>query len=191
MNGEPLFPFAAGFITHPINDREKRVALTAAAAFIPGPLALAPALVAINRMKQEAAQPTAPRSNVGTGPRIAEVPHVEGFPEERAMLALRELGLQADIKRHESADDEKGVVLLQSPEAGTRIPVTRRVQLSIGAGLAQAPEQDKLDTFIQRVSTFMERTDANLSQLRADVDKLTPPQAGAAPESDPKSAKSK
>ena len=175
MLTDPLFPLAASAITRPL-DVAHRVALTAAAAVIPGPLALAPALIALRRDRDAAATqgtkpPSAPGVPTDVGPPLVAVPGVVGKPMEEAQVILHGVNLIALPRLNESPATEKGVVLMQEPsgDPAKLVPEGTLVKLWVGNG-PKAPDADelgdKLDAHLRPLGDGISATNAALARMQ-------------------------
>ena len=173
FNGDPAIPLAASVIMQPVTDRQKRLALTAAAAILPNPLGLAPAIIARQQVKAQ------PDAGAGTGgdreairPRLATVPRVVGSKEIDAVGLIKKEGLVPVVERHESSEEERGLVITQSVEAGARVPVKKRIVLSIGHGPAKPAAGDDMAAFVREARAFFDQTNTKLETLTRDIEDL-------------------
>jgi beta-lactam-binding protein with PASTA domain len=69
----------------------------------------------------------------GPGPRTVKVPDVTGETEDAAMNLIKEAGLSVGARETEPAPDKVGIVLAQSPAAGTEVKPKTPVDLVVGA----------------------------------------------------------
>ena len=63
------------------------------------------------------------------------VPFVSGLKEPLAVKQIRDVGLLPEIHRETSTTVEKGVVIRQSPDAGTRVQKDQRVDIWVSKGV--------------------------------------------------------
>ena len=63
------------------------------------------------------------------------VPFVSGLKEPLAVKQIRDVGLLPEIHRETSTTVEKGVVIRQSPDAGTRVQKGQRVDIWVSKGV--------------------------------------------------------
>lgn len=75
-------------------------------------------------------RPTTPTT---TSARQVEVPRVVGVREERALEQLRDVGLEGEVDRRPSREP-RGVVIGQSPQAGTEVEEGETVELDVSTG---------------------------------------------------------
>lgn len=174
-----LNPLVASFIGKegglPVDER---VALTAAAMVISGPLALAPALVAVQRRREmgkpDDPGPGAPGDVPGpVGPPLTEVPDLIGQPLDDARSELKERDLVSVVSWHESTEEEKGLVLAQPqpPMVGEMVDAGTRVTLKIGAGQPKGKEPECDDA--TAIAELRRDVDRRLSEIQRDIAKLT------------------
>lgn len=169
VEGDWLTPLAAGVVGVQADlPKEERVALTAAALVLNGPLALAPMLVAVERHRAALAAGAADPPNAGSGSTpagpigatLVEVPDLIGWNVEEAKTALKEQGFKVARPRYfYSKPEEKDLVIdqLEPPEIGSLVEQGKAtIELKVGAGVKpEAPATDDL---------------AAITALRADVD---------------------
>jgi eukaryotic-like serine/threonine-protein kinase len=70
------------------------------------------------------------------------VPNVVGIRELKAKAKIEEAGLEPKIERSASAEFDKGIVMDQKPDAGTRIQKGDQVTIVVSTGVAQAVVPD-------------------------------------------------
>jgi hypothetical protein len=173
---DPLF---ASYITKEGGlSAEQRVALTAAAMIIQGPLALAPALVAIQRHRDkdsgDGAGPGSSGDETGpVGPRLVDVPDLIGKKLDDARSRLTDLQLEPDVSLHESAEDEKGLVLDQPPppSVGAMVVVGTPITLKVGAGQPKGDEVQHDDA--AAIADLRRDMDERLGRIEQSLAKLT------------------
>ncbi|MBB1492718.1 MULTISPECIES: PASTA domain-containing protein [unclassified Paracoccus (in: a-proteobacteria)] len=182
-NYNPLF---AGYITKegglPVDEC---IALTAAAMVIQGPLALAPALVAVQRHRDMDRLDGSGSDGSGevtgpVGPPLVDVPDLIGQPLDDVRRRLKELGLVPDVSLHESADDEKGMVLDQPPppSVGDMVDTGTMIALKVGAGQPKRNETPGDDA--AAIADLRRDVDERLGKIEQSIAKLTEMVAKAA-----------
>ena len=178
MPMDPLFPLAASVITHPL-DVTHRVALTAAAAVIPGPLALAPALVALQRLRgipTTHGDPTPPPP-VDVGPPLIMVPKVVGSTLSAAQQTLGGVKLKSTVHHNVSTDKEKDIVLMQQPHSDPEklVPEGSVVRLWVGNGPKPVPADplgDELDAHLKPLGDKIDAMGTKIDGLGPKIDGL-------------------
>jgi hypothetical protein len=173
-----LMPLAASVVCREGGlSPEDSIAMTAAALVIEGPLALAPAIVAVESQRASGKVPSPPSGEVG--PALAKVPGVLGDSEEAAIKKLEAAKLRWRVSYNQATGDAIGRVLLQSPpESPTGlVPENTVVDLNVGKAIASTVEEDEQVTEAELRSNLAEVEDklkANLAGVKAEVDaKLT------------------
>lgn len=168
-----LMPVAASIIGRegglPVDER---LALTAAALVISGPLALAPALVAVERRRNRLRPFPDDAGGAEIGPPLVTVPGLTGATADEAQVRLKALGLEAAITLNESADDQKGRVIAQPapPAPGDEVEAGTRIALKVGAGQPEAPDPGDDDAAITDLRRDM---DQRLGDIAAQIAALT------------------
>lgn len=174
-NGSLLTPMAASLICHDAGlPPDKSVVLTVASMMLNGPLALAPALVAVEKHRAEAQpappsdQPSPPGGPVVRPPEppvaaeLATVPDLcnPRLKSAEAEALLTKLNLVPAPTRHWSADADKDIVLWQPtpPAVGVKVPGGTPIAYNVGAGVKPEPPAPAGDD------------DAAIAALRKDVD---------------------
>lgn len=137
---DPILPLAAGVLCVEGGlPRDESIALTAAAMVIQGPLALAPALIAVERQRNAPGQGVVtPRPDPITpkvvGPALVLVPAVVGKSEDEAVKTLEGAKFKVSVgyNKSDAANDKK--VLVQIPAASAN-PVAEgsSVKLQVGS----------------------------------------------------------
>lgn len=168
-------PLVAGYITKEGGlPADECIALTAAAMVIQGPLALAPALVAVQRHRNMDTQDgTGSDDETGpVGPPLVEVPRLRGQTLDEARRQLKDVGLVAQETWHESADDEKDLVLDQPPppSVGDRVDAGTKIALKVGAGPRKGDETPGDDA--AAIAELRREVDARLSKIEQSIAKL-------------------
>ncbi|MEI6099773.1 MAG: PASTA domain-containing protein [Alphaproteobacteria bacterium] len=170
MLNDALYPLAASYITRDLHP-DQRVALTAAAALMSGPLSLAPAVVAFRRAQDEAAaekgttlpvvvkQPQPP-----LGPRLAPIPMVvnEKIGDAKAALEAANNFVGKVVGYNISEEAKKDVVLVQKPPADEeQFPEGTVVELRVGYG----EKQPAVDELSSKITTGIEPILAGLDAM--------------------------
>lgn len=188
-----IAPLAAAIITKGVGTPEERVALTAAAAFIEGPMALVPAVVRLQRAKEEGKSTTTTTTTAGGSPilpALVPVPNVEGKTEAEAIEILDKAKLKYARHYHVSDEKDKDRVMQQQPKFGSP-PVTEgttTITLSIGAGRTLDEEDPDRDEELRKE---MKSLGVQIAGLSNDIKRLEeaaklainalPPQGTAVP----------
>jgi beta-lactam-binding protein with PASTA domain/tRNA A-37 threonylcarbamoyl transferase component Bud32 len=94
------------------------------------------------------------------------VPNVVGIRELKAKAKIEEAGLEPKIERSASAEFDKGIVMDQKPDAGTRIQKGDQVTIVVSTGVAQAVVPDVVGM------DYADAVDA-LDQVNLDARKRT------------------
>jgi hypothetical protein len=188
---DPIMPLTAGALC--VNGglpRDESVALTAAALIIPGALALAPALIAVERQRQANAQgrgdtvTTAPKANQPPpkviGPALVLVPDVVNETEDRARQILEgaKFKVLVGYNAADAAKDKK--VLVQSPASSSN-PVAEgsTVKLQVGA-MPEAPALSEDQKAIAALKTdFDEKFDRMYAAIETMTEKVNQAKAAA------------
>jgi hypothetical protein len=163
---DPLMPLAASVVCVEGGlTSDESVALTAAALVIQGPLALAPALVAVERHRREDASPTPtpvpPPTKVG--PLLVQVPDVLGLTKEAAAKQLEAVKLTPAYDYNDAIAVDDNKVIVQTPVASTvRVAEGTTVRLKIGKLKPDAPIPDDVKAIAD--------VKQGVSELKADVD---------------------
>lgn len=71
---------------------------------------------------------------VVSGTQVAEVPDVRGEARDAAAQAIEGAGFQVNVKEQESDANQKGLVLSQSPEGGSKAALNSEVTITVGTG---------------------------------------------------------
>jgi eukaryotic-like serine/threonine-protein kinase len=74
------------------------------------------------------------RLDVSAGQRMAEVPGVVGLVQQRAEVAVQNVGLEVDSVIRVTADAPRGVVLVIEPAPGTSLQLPAKVTLTVSSG---------------------------------------------------------
>ncbi len=82
------------------------------------------------------------------------VPLVEGLEQDLAIEQIEAVGLEAEVEEQPSTDEERGIVLEQSPREGTQVSRGSTVTLTVGSG----PRQVEVPRLVG--STYEEAVDA-------------------------------
>lgn len=173
---DPLMPLAAGVMCVEGGlPRDESIALTAAALVIQGPLALAPALIAVERHRNENAStdprptpvPDPPKPKVG--PALVLVPDVVGKDVDVAVKELETAKLKSSVEYSDAipADDKK--VLGQNPVASAiRVAQGRLITLQVGMHQPDPP----LPADEVAIKALREDVDSQFSQTRAILETM-------------------
>ncbi|MBD2749164.1 PASTA domain-containing protein [Microvirga sp. BT688] len=173
---DPLMPLTAAVVTKDL-EPQKRLALTGAALVLNGPLALAPALVAVERARRA---PPRPPGAGPIGPELTDVPDVVGQPVDEARKSLTGNGLVPSVSLNRSSERQKDQVLSQDPprRAGELVETGSVVALRVGAGPDAPIEQDEHGQLSRAVQDLV-KTNQELSkavqELTQRLDRLPPP----------------
>ena len=71
---------------------------------------------------------------ISAGPEEVSVPHVVGLMEEQARANIQAAGLNVEVTR-EPSEEEEGRVIAQDPEGGTEVPRGSTVRITVSTGL--------------------------------------------------------
>lgn len=171
-----LMPLAASVVCREGGlSPEDSIAMTAAALVIDGPLALAPAIVAVEN-RRAAARASAASDEIG--PALVKVPDVVNKLEDEAVKTLEGAKLKGRVSYNRATDDASlGRVLRQSP-LGTStelVPEGAVVELNV----ARSPEttaiadeeqvtEAELEASLERVKTAV---DTRLNAMEQKLDR--------------------
>jgi beta-lactam-binding protein with PASTA domain/tRNA A-37 threonylcarbamoyl transferase component Bud32 len=109
------------------------------------------------------------------------VPNVVGLKEQPAVTLIRNAGFEPVVERAANADFEKGRVMSQNPDAGTRIQKGDRVTLLVSTGPPKASVPDVVGmNYGDAVQTL---NDANLKAKKHEIFSSKP--AGQVVDQDP------
>jgi PASTA domain len=177
---DPIMPLTAGALC--VNGglpRDESVALTAAALVIPGALALAPALIAVERHRQAndqsggdapaaAAAEDKPPPKV-VGPALVLVPDVIGKTEEEARKILEDAKFRVLVGYNvsDAANDKK--VIVQNPAASpNRVAEGSPVKLQVGA----KPEAPAISEDQKAIADLKADVDGKLDRMYTAITDL-------------------
>ena len=174
-----LMPLAASVVCREGGlSPEDSIAMTAAALVIEGPLALAPAIVAVENQRASGHAPSTPPGDIG--PALVKVPEVVSKSEEEAIKMIEGAKLRPRVRYNRATDDASvGRVLLQSPpgEPSSLVPENTDVVLHVGKAQTATVEDEEQVTEAELKSNLADVEDklkANLAGVKAEVDaKLT------------------
>jgi hypothetical protein len=141
-----LMPLAASIVCREANlPPEQSIALTAAAWLIDGPLALAPAIVAVERSREDSKPrkgESKPQTTVEEDPiglPMVNMPKLVGRKRDRAITVLHQHGLRAHVILEPGT---AGIVIRQFPAfvEGGRLDPGTHVTLHVGTGPADTKQ---------------------------------------------------
>ncbi|MGL4964883.1 MAG: PASTA domain-containing protein [Inquilinus sp.] len=167
-----LMPLAASVVCREGGlSPEASIAMTAAAFLIEGPLALAPAIVAVETQRSSGGVPPAQGD---IGPALVRVPNVVDKLEEEATKELAGAKLRWRVHYNQATDQlSVGHVLRQSPATSAdRVPENTMVELNVAKEQTDTIDDDKqvteaeLEASLGRVQTAVDtRLDAMEQKL--------------------------
>jgi hypothetical protein len=171
-----LMPLAASVVCREGGlSPEDSIAMTAAALVIQGPLALAPAIVAVESQRASGNIPSPSSGDIG--PALVTVPDVTGKTEEDATKALADAKLKSRVRYNRATDDvSAGKVVRQSlsGKSGELVAENTVVELNVAkaeAGTVEDEEQvteAELEASLERVKTAV---DTRLTAMEQKLDK--------------------
>jgi hypothetical protein len=170
-----LMPLAASVVCREGGlSPEDSIAMTAAALVIEGPLALAPAIVAVESQR---ASGKVPSPSGDLGPALVKVPDVLNKSEDEAIKTLEGAKLKWQVRYNRASDEASiGRVLRQSPSGASSELVSENtvVELNVAkaeAGAVNDEEQvteAELEASLERVKTAV---DTRLTAMEQKLDK--------------------
>lgn len=191
---DPIMPLTAGVLcVEGELPPDESLALTAAALVIPGPLALAPALIAVERQRQaknrggadvavppKAEQPSPkaeapkaeqppPKLEKVVGPALVAIPDVVGKTEEEARKVLEDVKFKVDVSYNKSDLAKNNQVLVQKP-AASAIPVPEGSLIELQVG--KMPEAPALSEDQKAIAALRADLDAKNADLNGKLDRL-------------------
>jgi hypothetical protein len=146
--------------------QDKSIALTAAALVLQGPLAIAPALVAVEEHKRsrerspftDDPEPASGEKPPKVGPALVAVPDVVGTDFAKASETLKGASLVAKPRYVRSETAKKDIVIMQDPAGGGGVLVDENSAIRLAVGAGPAPSIKPVDD------------SAAIAELKADVD---------------------
>jgi hypothetical protein len=157
---------------------EDSIAMTAASLVIQGPLALAPAIIAVENHRASGKRPPTPSGEIG--PALVKVPDVVGKSEENAIRGLESAKLRWDVRYNRATDDASvGQVVRQSPSGTSNelVPENTIVELNVAKVRLSTPVVEEQVTDAELKASLAEveaKLKANLESVKTAVDaKLT------------------
>jgi hypothetical protein len=170
-----LMPLAASVVCREGGlSPEDSIAMTAAALVIQGPLALAPAIVAVESQRGSGNGP-APSGDLG--PALVKVPDVLNKSEDEAIKTLEGAKLRWRVRYNRATDEASlGRVLRQSPAGNAADLVSENsvVELNVGKAQASTVEDEEqvteaeLEASLERVKTAV---DTRLTAMEQKLDR--------------------
>jgi hypothetical protein len=149
--------------------------MTAAALVIEGPLALAPAIVAVESQRASGNIPSTPSGDIG--PALVKVPDVTGKSEEEATKTLAGAKLKTRIRYNQATDAyPDGRVVRQSPSgiSGDLVAENTVVELNIAKAQTSTVDDEEqvteaeLEASLERVKTAV---DTRLTAMEQKLDR--------------------
>lgn len=156
-----LMPLAASVVCREGGlSPEDSIAMTAAALVIEGPLALAPAIVAVETHRASGNVPSTPPGEIG--PALVKVPDVLGKPEDEAIKTLEGAKLKPRVRYNRASDDASiDCVLIQSPsDTAGLVPEQSEVILHVAKAQAGGTIGDEEQVTEAELEASLERVKA-------------------------------